>query len=136
MEDLARVFRRNLLEKLSRSSLGVATCPEVHGQKWGLLGGKTLIFESLDSHVEQPDFSFLFFPVETRSSRMFSSVCKPIPDLSGILPDAAFRAREVPAASDLTFSYSAAGTSGGEPQKGTAGFKTHCLDPDKMRQGK
>lgn len=57
-------------------------------------------------------------------------------DPAGILLGAAFRAREVPAASDLTFSYSATGTGGGETQKGTAGFKTHHLDPDKMKQGK
>lgn len=68
--------------------------------------------------------------------RFHQSSASPSQDPAGILPGAAFRAREVPAASDLTFSYSAAGTVGGEPQKGTAGFKTHRLDPDKMRQGK
>lgn len=35
MEEPAGFFRRNLLEKLSRSSLSVAARPEVHGQKWG-----------------------------------------------------------------------------------------------------
>lgn len=57
-------------------------------------------------------------------------------DPAGILPGATFGAREVPAASDFTFSYGATGTDGREQQKGKAGFETHHLDPDKMKWGK
>jgi len=135
VEEPDGVLGRNLLEKLSRSSLGVAARSEACGQKQGTLGRKKPIFESLDSRIEKPGF---LFPQQTPEAAVcfhqFST--SPSQDPSGIAPGAAFGAGEVPAVSSFTFSYSAAGTGRGEPQKGTAGLETHRSGPDKMKQGK
>ena len=135
MEEPAKVFRRNLLEKLSRSRVGVAARPEVCGQKRGTSGRKNPIFERSGSHVEQPNFLFPQWRREVAVHFHQSSASRS-QHPAGILLGTAFGAREVPSASDLTFSHSAAGTGRGEPQKGKAGFETHHLDPDKMKQGK
>lgn len=135
MEELAGLFRRNLLEKPTGPVLVWPHIQKRVDGNGGVWGGKKPIFESSDLHTEQLNF---LFPQQRHkvAVHFHQSSASPSQDPAGIPLGTDFGAREVPAASDLTFSYSATGTGGGEPQKGKAGFETHHLDPDKMKRGK